>query len=62
MAEQENNTQKPVDAQFLVQKVYVKDISFETPNSPEIFKMEWKPEVDIAVGILSYCKWYQSCH
>lgn len=21
----------------------------------------WQPEVDIAVGILSYCKWYQSC-
>ena len=31
----------PDDAQFLVQKVYVKDISFETPNTPEIFKMEW---------------------
>ncbi len=47
MAEQEGNTQAPNDAQFLVQKVYVKDISFETPNTPEIFKMEWKPEVDM---------------
>lgn len=54
MAEQENKTpeqagdsQVPSDAQFLVQKVYVKDISFETPNSPEIFKMEWKPIVDM---------------
>ena len=45
--EQEGNTQEPSDAQFLVQKVYVKDISFETPNSPEIFKMEWKPVVDM---------------
>ena len=47
MPEQEGNLQEPSDAQFLVQKVYVKDISFETPNSPEIFKMEWKPVVDM---------------
>jgi preprotein translocase subunit SecB len=47
MAEQEGNPEVPNDAQFLVQKVYVKDISFETPNSPEVFKMEWKPEVDM---------------
>jgi preprotein translocase subunit SecB len=33
MAEQEGNTEAPKDAQFLVQKVYVKDISFETPNT-----------------------------
>ena len=37
----------PDDAQFLVQKVYVKDTSFETPNTPEIFKMEWRPEVEM---------------
>ncbi len=51
MAEQEGNTEQagngPDDAQFLVQKVYVKDISFETPNTPEVFKMEWKPEIDM---------------
>jgi preprotein translocase subunit SecB len=44
---QEGNSQEPNDAQFLVQKVYVKDISFETPNSPDVFKMEWKPVVDM---------------
>jgi len=51
MAEQDTNTGQagngPDDAQFLVQKVYVKDISFETPNTPEIFKMEWRPEVEM---------------
>lgn len=48
MAEEENKQQAlPADAQFAIQKVYVKDISFETPNSPEIFKMEWKPSVDM---------------
>tara|TARA_R110000868_G_scaffold119854_2_gene317968 strand:+ start:2197 stop:2706 length:510 start_codon:yes stop_codon:yes gene_type:complete len=34
-------------AQFAIQRIYTKDISFETPNSPEMFKREWKPEVQL---------------
>ncbi len=45
--EQKNETQGSEEVQFLIHKVYVKDISFETPNSPEIFKMPWQPEVDM---------------
>jgi len=33
--------------QFAVQKVYVKDISFETPNSPQIFQKQWQPLVNM---------------
>ena len=29
--------------QFGIQKIYVKDISFEAPNSPEIFSEKWQP-------------------
>ena len=47
MAEKEEKFDKPEEAQFSIQKVYVKDLSFETPNSPEVFKMEWKPVVDM---------------
>jgi preprotein translocase subunit SecB len=47
MAKQDENIKEPTDAQFSIQKVYVKDLSFETPNSPDIFKMEWKPVVDM---------------
>ncbi len=47
MAEEANKPQEFPDAQFSIQKVYVKDLSFETPNSPEVFKMEWKPLVDM---------------
>ena len=43
-------TQAPSDPQFRVQKVYVKDVSFETPNSPQIFMTEWEPEVDFNLG------------
>lgn len=30
--------------EFTLQRIYTKDISFETPNSPDIFKKGWKPE------------------
>ena len=33
-----------------IQRVYIKDVSFETPNSPEIFTAEWKPNMDINLG------------
>lgn len=33
--------------QFAIQRIYTKDISFETPNSPAIFQKEWKPEVKL---------------
>ena len=33
--------------QFAIQRIYTKDISFEAPNTPAIFKEEWKPEVKL---------------
>jgi preprotein translocase subunit SecB len=33
--------------QFSIQRIYTKDISFETPNSPGIFQKEWKPEIQL---------------
>ena len=33
--------------QFVLQKVYLKDMSFETPNSPEVFTEKWEPTVNI---------------
>lgn len=36
--------------QFAVQRIYVKDVSFEAPNSPQAFTKEWKPEVQIELN------------
>lgn len=33
--------------QFAIQRIYVKDLSFEAPSVPAIFKNEWQPEVNI---------------
>ena len=32
---------------FEIQKIFVKDISFEAPNSPEIFRDKWKPKTEV---------------
>ncbi|HXH54470.1 MAG TPA: protein-export chaperone SecB [Gammaproteobacteria bacterium] len=31
---------------FNVHSIYVKDLSFEAPHSPQIFNTEWKPKID----------------
>jgi preprotein translocase subunit SecB len=35
--------------QFVLQKIYLKDISFETPNSPGIFTEKWEPAVNVEI-------------
>ena len=32
---------------FEIQKIFLKDASFESPNSPEIFREKWQPKTDI---------------
>jgi len=49
MAE-ENASSTEEQARFVIQKIYTKDISLETPNSPDIFREEWKPELDLQLG------------
>ncbi len=34
---------------FEIQKIYIKDISFETPNSPKIFTEKWNPKTDVHI-------------
>lgn len=33
--------------QFALQRIYVKDLSFESPNSPLVFQDQWKPQVNL---------------
>ncbi|MEY4717666.1 MAG: hypothetical protein RL563_284 [Pseudomonadota bacterium] len=46
MAETNHNN----DKQFAIQKIYTKDISFETPNSPKTFTQKWEPALDLNLG------------
>lgn len=54
MAENENaanqgeqKVETPEGMQLVVQTIYAKDISFETPNSPEIFLEQYKPDINV---------------
>ena len=42
-AAQQGGEQKTIQPQ----KVYLKDVSFETPNSPRIFTKKWAPEIQV---------------
>lgn len=33
--------------QFALQRIYIKDASFEAPNTPKTFTQEWKPEIKL---------------
>jgi len=46
----QDQVQQTNQSQFLIQRIYIKDISFETPQSPAIFRAEWKPELDLQVA------------
>lgn len=52
MAEHDQDTNRDEDVHPVIntQKVYIKDISFETPNSPQIFTMDWKPDLNLDLG------------
>lgn len=35
------------DRAYNLQRLYLKDVSFESPNSPEVFLKDWKPNVEL---------------
>jgi preprotein translocase subunit SecB len=41
----------PTDPVFQIQRVYIKDMSLEQPNSPAIFLEQEAPSVDIQLGV-----------
>ncbi len=48
MTEQANGaaaqTEQP---QFALQRLYVRDLSFEAPKTPEVFRQEWQPAISV---------------
>ncbi len=36
--------------QFGIDKIFIKDVSFEAPNSPMIFAASWDPEINLQLG------------
>lgn len=44
------NANVPPAQEFNLQKIYTKDASFESPNSPHIFTGDWKPETNVQLN------------
>jgi len=36
--------------EFAIQKIYIKDMSFETPNTPDIFSDKWEPNISLEIN------------
>ncbi|QJQ95560.1 MULTISPECIES: protein-export chaperone SecB [Halomonadaceae] len=62
MAEENNQTeagaqgagqQNSPQVQFSLQRIYVKDISFESPNAPAVFQQPFKPKVGLDLNTTS---------
>ncbi|MBD8597116.1 protein-export chaperone SecB [Pseudomonas sp. W2Oct36] len=50
MTDQPNNgaiSNEEEAPQFSLQRIYVRDLSFEAPKSPAIFRQEWTPSVSL---------------
>jgi len=47
MAEQNNGAAGADQAQFAIQKIYVKDVSFEVPNAPQVFNEPGQPQLEL---------------
>ena len=54
MSEQDgnNNTAENTagNARFALQRIYVKDASFESPKSPDCFRGQWQPKVNLELN------------
>ena len=48
MSEQDQ-AQAP-ETQFVLQRIYVKDLSFESPKSPDAFLQQWKPQINLELN------------
>lgn len=45
--------QEPVEQQFAMQRIYTKDVSFESPATPDVFKKSYQPKVNVDLNTRS---------
>lgn len=50
MSEQQGTDDKQGNTQFSIQRIYLKDASFESPDSPQSFRAEWKPTINLELN------------
>ena len=54
MAEENPQNQNAPEQQFQIQKIYLKDVSFESPNTPLVFtETDKEPEINVQINSAS---------
>lgn len=53
MTEQTTTELQNDETQFMIQRIYVKDSSYETPNTPTVFQQQWEPELNLDLNTMS---------
>ena len=54
MAEENfGSTPDQEEQQFVMQRIYTKDVSFESPDSPEVFLKTWQPKINVDLNTKS---------
>ncbi len=43
------SSEQPQGPQFALQRIYLKDSSFESPRSPQIFQVQWNPKINFDI-------------
>ncbi len=46
----EENSQNQELKQFHIQRIYIKNASFETTHTPDIFQKQWEPELNLEIN------------
>lgn len=47
MTNEVQSTETPAETQFMIQRIYIKNLSFETVNTPALFQQAWEPELSL---------------
>jgi len=50
MAENDQQAAEQAQQQFAIQRIYIKDSSFESPRAPMVFTQKWEPQVQMEIN------------
>lgn len=49
--ESQKQQQGNMQQQLEIQRIYIKDLSLESPAAPDIFREEWRPEISVDLDV-----------
>ena len=50
MSDNNETTTENTEPHFTIEKIYLKDVSFESPMAPTVFTSEWQPEINMELN------------